>query len=135
MPRIVPRPRFAVKQRLLTHLPPSRSAGLRPPYLIRARRGRPRPTVRCPWSAWAKNTRLAGIRHLLAALPRDAVAVYEDEVDIHRNPKIGLDWMARGQQKEVVTPGQNEKRYLAGALDVRSRRLVWVEAAKKNSDL
>jgi transposase len=104
-------------------------------HRIRARRGRPRPTVRCPWSAWAKATRLAGIRRLVQALPRDAVAVYEDEVDIHLNPKIGLDWMARGQQKEVVTPGQNQKRYLAGALDVRSGRLVWVEAAKKDSDL
>jgi hypothetical protein len=39
---------------------------------------------------------------------------------LHLNPKIGLDWMARGQQKEVVTPGQNQKRYLAGALDGNS---------------
>jgi transposase len=104
-------------------------------HRIRARRGRPRPTVRCPWSEWARATRLAGIRRLVEALPRGAVAVYEDEVDIHLNPKVGLDWMARGQQKEVVTPGQNERRYLAGALDVRSGRLVWVEAARKNSDL
>ena len=104
-------------------------------HRIRARRGRPRPTVRCPWSEWARATRLAGIRRLVEALPRGAVAVYEDEVDIHLNPKVGLDWMARGQQKVVVTPGQNAKRYLAGALDVRSGRLVWVEAAKKNSDL
>jgi hypothetical protein len=37
------------------------------------------------------------------------VAVYEDEVDIHLNPKIGPDWMTRGQQKEVMTPGKNEK--------------------------
>src|SRR5262249_7469839 len=73
-------------------------------HRIRARRGRPRPTVRCPWSEWAKRTRLTGIRRLLEGLPREAVAVYEDEVDIHLNPKIGLDWMARGQQKEVVTP-------------------------------
>jgi transposase len=43
--------------------------------------------------------------------------------------------MGRGQQKEVVTPGQNEKRYLARALDVRSGRLVWVEGTKKTSDL
>ena len=27
--------------------------------------------------------------------------MYEDEVDIHLNPKIGLDWMGYGQQKEV----------------------------------
>jgi hypothetical protein len=34
-------------------------------------------------------------------------------VDIHLNPKIGADWQLRGQQKRVVTPGQNEKYYLA----------------------
>jgi hypothetical protein len=28
--------------------------------------------------------------------------------------------MVRGQQKEVRTPGKNEKRYLAGALDLRT---------------
>ncbi len=61
------------------------------------------------------------------------VVVYEDEVDIHLNPKIGLDWMNRGQQKEVMTPGRNEKRYLAGALDARTRRLTCVERPLKNS--
>ena len=70
----------------------------------------------------------------MAGLPRDEVAVYEDEVDIHLNPKIGLDWMGHGQQKEVLTPGQNEKRYLAGALDVRSNQVVWVEAKRMMAD-
>jgi transposase len=63
------------------------------------------------------------------------VAVYEDEVDVHLNPKIGLDWMGRGQQKEVMTPGKNQKRYLAGALDARSKRVVWVEGERKTSAL
>jgi transposase len=103
--------------------------------LIEARRGRPRPTVRCPWSPIAKGRRLAAIRRLLATLPRNQVAVYEDEVDIHLNPKIGPDWMVKGQQKEVVTPGQNVKRYLAGALDVRTGALVWVEGERKASAL
>jgi transposase len=102
---------------------------------IEARRGRPRPTVRCPWSPIAKGRRLAKIRRLVTTLPRNHVAVYEDEVDIHLNPKIGLDWMVRGQQKEVVTPGQNVKRYLAGALDVRTGKLVWVEGERKASAL
>lgn len=101
--------------------------------LIRARRGRPKPTVRCPWSKRAKNRRLREIEALLANLPADEVAVYEDEVDVHLNPKIGLDWMVCGQQKEVVTPGQNEKRYLAGAQDVRTGALIWVESDKKNA--
>jgi transposase len=103
--------------------------------LVRARRGRPRPVVRCPWSPWAKTRRLNQIRRLVESLPCNEVAVYEDEVDIHLNPKIGLDWMGQGQQKEVVTPGQNQKRYLAGALDVRTQRLIWVEGEKKTSDL
>ncbi len=51
------------------------------------------------------------------------------------NPKIGLDWMGHGQQKEVMTPGQNEKRYLAGALEVLSGEIHWVEAKQKNSYL
>ena len=103
--------------------------------LIRARRGRPRPTVRCPWPAAAKKRRLQEIRLLLGTLPRRHVAVYEDEVDIHLNPKIGPDWMVRGQQKEVPTPGQNVKRYLAGALDVRTGLLTWVEGERKTSAL
>jgi transposase len=103
--------------------------------MILARRGRPRPTVRCPWSPIAKGRRLAEIRRLLATLPANHRAFYEDEVDIHLNPKIGWDWMVEGQQKEVVTPGQNVKRYLAGALDVRTGTLVWVEGERKNSAL
>jgi transposase len=103
--------------------------------LIHARRGRPRPTVRCPWSPAAKTRRLQEIWALLGSLPRGQVAVYEDEVDIHLNPKIGLDWMVRGQQKEVRTPGQNVKRYLAGALDVRTGLVTWVEGERKTSAL
>ena len=101
--------------------------------ILKARRGRPKPTVGCPWSKRAKHRRLREIQHLIAHLPADEVAVWEDEVDIHLNPKIGLDWMVRGQQKQVLTPGQNEKRYLAGAQDVRTGELIWVEGDQKNS--
>ena len=101
--------------------------------LIRARRANPRPRVKCPWFPAVKTRRLNKIRHLLATLPADEAAVYEDEVDIHLNPKIGLDWMGLGQQKEAQTPGQNEKRYLAGAKDVRTGEIHRVESAKKNS--
>ena len=102
---------------------------------IDARRGRPRPMVRCPWSKRAKNRRIRLIRELLRGLPKGHLEVYQDEVDIHLNPKIGLDWMVRGQQKEVMTPGQNVKRYLAGAMNAMTGELVWVEGDRKNSDL
>jgi transposase len=101
--------------------------------LIKARRGKPRPRVECPWHPAVKTRRLNKIAHLVASLPRREIAVYEDEVDIHLNPKIGLDWMGFGQQKETLTPGKNEKRYLAGALDVRTGEIHWVEAEKKDS--
>jgi transposase len=100
---------------------------------IGARRGRPKPGVRCPWSKRAKSRRLRRIRKLLEGLPEDEVAYWEDEVDVHLNPKIGLDWMVRGQQKDVDTPGQNEKRYLAGAQNYRTGELIWVEGESKNS--
>jgi transposase len=103
--------------------------------MISARRGRPRPRVRCPWSQRAKNRRIRLIRQMLRDLPKGHVAVYQDEVDIHLNPKIGLDWMVRGQQKEVMTPGKNVKRYLAGAMNALTGELVWVEGDRKNSDL
>jgi len=102
---------------------------------IQARRGRPKPTVGCPWSKAAKTRRLNHLRALLAGLPRRERAFYEDEVDIHLNPKVGLDWMVSGQQKAVATPGQNEKRYLAGALDIGTGWVTWVEGPVKTSYL
>lgn len=86
-----------------------------------AGRGRRRRTLR----------RLREISQLIETLPEDEVAVYEDEVDIHLNPKLGLDWMVCGQQKTVLTPGQNQKRYLASALDARTGKLTWVEGERK----
>ena len=67
------------------------------------------------------------IRALLDDLPPDEVAVYQDEVDIHLDPKLGLDWMNRGQQKEVVTPGRNRKRYLPGAMNAKGGLLSGAE--------
>ena len=99
---------------------------------IRARLGRPRPTVGCPWPKARRNKRLAEIDRALDALGPGEVAVYLDEVDVHLNPKIGLDWMNRGTQKLVPTPGKNVKRYLCGAMDATGL-LTWVRAERKNS--
>ena len=100
---------------------------------IGARHGRPKPMVGCPWSPRAKNQRILMIRRAIGDLPPNQAAVYLDEVDIHLNPKIGPDWMNRGKQKQVMTPGQNAKRYLCGALDGGSGRLEYVAGDRKNS--
>jgi transposase len=100
---------------------------------LRIRLGQPKPIVGCPWKKARKNRRLRALRRLIEELPEDEVILYVDEVDIHLNPKIGPDWMLPGSQKTVWTPGKNEKRYLAGALNARTGRLTWVEAERKNS--
>ena len=102
---------------------------------IGARRGRPKPTVACPWPEAEKEQLLQEIQAMIAKLPPDEIAVYEDEIDIHLNPKIGQDWMLRGQQKKVATPGTNQKRYLAGAQDARTGELIYVAGDHKNAML
>lgn len=98
-----------------------------------ARWGRSRPIVLCPWKKAARNRRIGRLKSLASKPPAKEVVVYEDEVDVHLNPKIGYDWMMRGQQKEVVTPGQNVKNYIAGALEATTGKMVWVRGERKNS--
>jgi transposase len=100
-----------------------------------ARWGMARPTVACPWGSRAQARRVRAIERRLARLPAGEEAFYEDEVDIHLNPRIGRDWMLPGEQKTVRTPGQNQKHYLAGALHTRTGQVLWVGNGKKNSDL
>lgn len=113
----------------------SRTSVVRLLRLVGARKGRPRATVNCPWSKRKREARLAVLMALVDACPPDEVVVYEDEVDIHLNPKIGTDWMLPGTQKPVVTPGQNKKHYVAGALDARTNEVAFVEAERKDSGL
>jgi transposase len=94
---------------------------------------RPKPIVECPWRKACRTRRLRTIERLVEKLPADEVVLYLDEVDIHLNPKIGPDWTRRGRQKVVLTPGCNQKRYLAGAWNPKTRRLIYVEGQRKNS--
>jgi transposase len=102
---------------------------------IGARLGLPKPVVLCPWPRDARLRRLAELRRLERRATRTEPVLYEDEVDINLNPKIGRDWMLPGQQRRIVTPGKNEKFYLAGALDVLTGKLHTTGAAKKNAGL
>ena len=94
---------------------------------------RPKPIVNCPWKKARRTRRLRTIQRLVENLPANEVVLYLDEVDIHLNPKIGPDWTKRGRQKNVLTPGCNEKRYLAGAWNPKTRRLIYVEGERKTS--
>ncbi len=100
-----------------------------------ARLGLPKPVVLCPWKRDAREARLAEIRALEAIASPTEVVLYADEVDVHLNPKIGRDWMLPGKQRRIVTPGKNEKFYLAGALDVRTGALHTTGLARKGAEL
>ena len=97
------------------------------------RLNRPKPTVNCPWPKARRTRRLRAIQRLVDHVPRGEVVLYLDEVDIHLNPKIGPEWTPAGKRKYVRTPGCNEKRYLAGALNPKTGELTWVEGDRKNS--
>lgn len=75
---------------------------------------RPRPVVGL--TDPEHTVKLRRIRRLLDSLPADETAVFQDEVDLHLNPKIGSMWMKRGEQATVETPGNNRKYHAAGSL-------------------
>jgi putative transposase len=77
--------------------------------------------------------KLRRIKRLLATLPEEEVAVFEDEVDVHLNPKIGSCWMIRGEQATVETPGNNVKRHLAGSLIWRTGTLLVSPPGKRRN--
>lgn len=72
--------------------------------------------------------KLARIRLAYEQLRVGAALFFADELDISLLPKVGYQWMPKGEQVEVMTPGTNEKRYLAGALDLTTGTItscVW----------
>jgi transposase len=94
---------------------------------------RARPTIyRCDPR---KGRKLAAITRALARRSPSHEVFYVDEADVELNPRIGAAWMPRGRQLTVPTPGQNVKRYLAGALNAHSGKLLWVTGPRKHSSL
>jgi transposase len=79
--------------------------------------------------------RLARIRWHIEQLQAHERLVFADELDIHLLPKVGAAWMPKGSQEEVMTPGQNEKHYLAGALDFTTGKIFHCRGTRKTNAL
>ena len=77
-------------------------------------------------------TKLARVRHLTEHLGTSSVLFFVDELGIHLLPKIGYEWMLRGTQTQVMTPGTNKKHYLAGALSFTTGKILHVRGERKN---
>jgi len=83
---------------------------------------RPRPVLGPRDPLFAE--KFQAIQSLLRTLPPDETAVFQDEVDVHLNPKIGSMWMRKGEQAEVPTPGNNRKCHVSGSLVWRTGTLL-----------
>jgi transposase len=79
--------------------------------------------------------RLAQIRWHAERLQAHERMVFADELDIHLLPKVGAAWMPKGSQEEVMTPGKNEKHYLAGALNLATGKILHCRGPRKNNAL
>lgn len=79
--------------------------------------------------------KLARIRAIFEHLGPKHLLLFVDELDIHLLPKVGYQWMEKGTQQEVLTPGTNEKNYLAGALDIVTGKLLHCVWSRKTSGL
>jgi transposase len=80
-------------------------------------------------------SKLAQIRFIWETLRSREALLFADELDIHLLPKTGYQWMPPGARVEVMTPGKNEKHYLAGAWDVCTGIVHHCFAARKNNQL
>jgi putative transposase len=79
--------------------------------------------------------RLARIRYVFEQLKPWEIMVFADELEIHLLPKVGGAWMPKGTQLEVMTPGQNQKHYLAGALELTTGTLHHCLGPRKTNAL
>ena len=100
---------------------------------IGARLRSPKPFVMCPWTRKRRESRLAELRALAATCSSREPVYWEDEVDVHLNPKIGRDWTLPAVRRFVRTPGKNAKHYIAGALHAKTGALVCVDGDQKAS--
>jgi transposase len=79
--------------------------------------------------------KLARIRLAVETLPPRTALLFADELDIVLLPKSGYQWTPKGKQVEVLTPGKNEKYYLAGAWDSRTKTVHYRVGPRKTNAL
>lgn len=79
-----------------------------------------------------RSSKLARIRRIIEGLLPAEALFFADELDIHLLAKLGCEWMLKGTQNEVMTPGANQKNYLAGALNFVTGKVLSVVGERKN---
>ncbi len=79
--------------------------------------------------------KLARSRHGRETPGKRAVVLCADELAIPLLPKVGYQWMPKSETVKLVTPGQNQKHSLAGALELKSGQIVQCTSPRKTNAL
>jgi transposase len=79
--------------------------------------------------------RLARRRWVFEPLTLCEAMVLAAALDSHLLPKVGWAWMPTGSQLEVMTPGQHQQPYRAGALDLATGTLRHCLGARQTNVL
>lgn len=75
------------------------------------------------------------LKEIVRMLQQQKASFFQDETKIETNPRVGFAWMRRGKQKQLPTPGTNQKVWLSGALNFSTGRFHWVSGERKNDEL
>lgn len=95
--------------------------------------GRARPTLHKKDPQ--KEEKLEAISTAVDSCGGTTATFFIDEVAVELNPKIGFSWMKSGEQTAIETPGNNRKRYLAGALHADTGTITAVAGDGHDTDL
>jgi len=63
----------------------------------------------------------------------EMILLYEDEVDLNLLPGVIRCWTQRGEQRKILTPGQNQKRYGFGAVNFITGQLTYRVGERKTA--
>lgn len=75
------------------------------------------------------------LKEIVRMLHQQKASFFQDETKIETNPRVGFAWMRRGKQKQLPTPGTNQKVWISGALNFSTGRFHWVSGERKNDEL
>jgi transposase len=78
-------------------------------------------------------SKLEALRSEIEKLPAGAVILAEDETHLNLLPWVRSTWILKGLRQVVMTPGQNQRRTIFGAIELTTGRWLYRIAPKATS--
>lgn len=95
------------------------------------KRLRPKSTLYSPDPLY--DQKVEAIRAAIADAPPGTPICFQDETDLHLNPRIEASYQPEGTQVKVRSPGKNQKRHAFGIVEITTGRLVLRFTRRKRS--